>query len=82
MYVYIYIIKIANYSNYKVKSNWETYKEYRTKLINIKMKVKTTPITQSQRVECRFWKLSIGDIPIFKIVALSRLLFDLRVNDT
>ena len=46
------------------------------------MKVKTTPITQSQRVECRLWKLSIDDIPIIKIVVLSRLLFDLRVNDT
>ena len=45
------------------------------------MKVKTTPITQSQRVECRLWKFSIGDIPIIKIAVLSRLLFDLRLND-
>ena len=45
------------------------------------MKVKTTFITQSQLGECRLCKLSIGDIPIIKIVVLSRPLFDLCVND-
>ena len=49
--VHIYTVKIAqywlikvNYLNYKVKNNWEKYTD---KLINIKMKVKTTPTTQS-----------------------------------
>ena len=46
------------------------------------MKVKSTLITQSRLVERRLCKLSIGDIPIIKIVVLSRLLFNLRVNDT
>ena len=46
----------------------------------MKVKTKTTPITQSLLVECRVCKLSIGDIPIIKIVVLSRPLFDLCVN--
>ena len=46
------------------------------------MKAKTTLITQSRLVECRICKLSIGDIPIIKIVVLSRSLFHLQVNDT
>ena len=45
------------------------------------MKVKTRPITQRRLVECRVCKLSIGDIPIIKIVVLSRSLFDLCFND-
>ena len=43
------------------------------------MKVKTTPIPQSRPVECRVRKLSIGDVPLIKIVVLSRSLFDLGV---
>ena len=43
------------------------------------MKFKTSPITQSRLVECRVCKFSISDIPIIKIVVLSRSLFDLRV---
>ena len=41
------------------------------------MKVKSTLITQSRLVERRLCKLSIGDIPIIKIVVLTRPFFDL-----
>ena len=61
---YIYTVKIAqywlikvNYLNYKVKNNWEKYTD---KLINIKMKVKTTPTTQSWLVGCRVCKAYKG----------------------
>ena len=47
----------------------------------MKVKTKTTSITQSRLVECRVCKLSIGGIPIIKVVVLSRPLFDLCVND-
>ena len=46
------------------------------------MKVKSTLITQSRLVERRLCKLSIGDIPIIKIVVLTRPFFDLRANGT
>ena len=46
------------------------------------MNIKITLITQSRLVERRLCKLSIGDIPIIKIVVLTRPFFDLRANDT
>ena len=65
--VYINTVKINHYwliqvkcTNYQVKNN----REY--KLINIKIKVKTKPTTQSQRVECRVCKAYKGIYQVSK----------------